>query len=66
MQPPIDLGLMKANTHRDPREMVAMSDAKWQRKKEKTEAEASAGGERSGFREILKRWFTGRPLRTPY
>ncbi len=66
MQPPFDLSLVKASSHRDPREMVAMSDAEWQRKKEKTEAEASAGEERSGFWEILKRWFTGRPLRTPY
>ncbi len=65
MQPPFDLSLVKASTHRDPREMVAMSDAEWQRKKEKTEAEASAGGHRSGFWEVLKRWITGRSLRTP-
>ncbi len=66
MQPPFDLDLMKANTPRDPREMVAMSDAEWQRKKEKTQAEASAGGHRSGFWEVLKRWVTGRLLRAPY
>ncbi len=65
MQPPFDLSLVKASTHRDPREMVAMSDAEWQRKKEKTEAEASAGGHRSGFWEVLKRCITGRSLRTP-